>query len=77
VYIDEVLKTEPLGEARRSSEGLCREPGQVLDVMRLSFAEQRLQDRIGQHLGVEDLLQAVQPLITAAMLVESGHPTAS
>jgi hypothetical protein len=40
VHVDEVIKAQPLGEAGRSTEGFCDEPGQVLDVVRLTVAEQ-------------------------------------
>ena len=48
------------GEAVGATEGLGGEGRQVVDVLRLPCAEQRLQQRIAQHAVVERLLQPVQ-----------------
>src|SRR4051812_19283444 len=70
VHVDQVVEPEPLGEAIRAAEGLSREPGQMLDVMFLLLAEHGPEDRVGEHLRVEDLLEAVETGIAAGMLVE-------
>jgi hypothetical protein len=50
VHIDEVVEAQLAREAVRAAERLSREPGQVLDVVRLPLPEQRLEQRIGENL---------------------------
>jgi hypothetical protein len=45
----------------------------VLDVVRLTLAEQRLQERIGQDAGVEGRLEAVDRLLATCVLVQRRH----
>ena len=60
-------------EPTRTTEGLGRERGEVVDVIGTSGAEQRLQERIGEDAVVEDLLEAVQRLLPTGMLEQRGH----
>jgi hypothetical protein len=48
VDLDEVREAQLLAEPRRAAERLGGEHRQVLDVVRPTSAEQRLQERIGQ-----------------------------
>jgi hypothetical protein len=73
VHIDDVLKAKVAREAVGPAERFGREPGQVLDVMRSPLREQGLQQRIGDDLGVEQLLKPVQRLLASGMLVQARH----
>ena len=73
VHIDDVPEAELAGEAVRTAEGLGREPGQMIHVGRDARREQRLQHRVGEGLGVEQLLQPMQPVIPVGVLVERLH----
>jgi hypothetical protein len=73
VNIDQVLEAEFAAEAIGPTERLGGEPGQVVDVMGLPGREQALQQGIGEHLVVEELLQSVQRLIAAGEFVEGSH----
>jgi hypothetical protein len=55
------VATEPIG----SSERLRRERGQMIDVLRLTRAEQRLQERIRQHRRIERGLQTVDAFVAS------------
>jgi hypothetical protein len=46
VHIDEVVEALLAREAVRATERLSREPGQVLDVVRLALPEQRLGENL-------------------------------
>ena len=70
---DQVGETHLTGEPIRTAEGLGRERSQVVDMFGPTRSEHRLQQRIGQHAVVEDLLEAVQPVLTASMLEERFH----
>ena len=71
--VDQVREAELAAEAVRTAEGLGGEHRQVLDVLRLARAEQRLQQRVAQDAVVEELLEAVEGLVTAGVLEEAGH----
>jgi hypothetical protein len=71
VHVDEVPEAELAGEAVGAAERLSGEPGQVVDVGGHPLAEQRPEHRVGERLVVEELLEAVQYLITAGVLVEA------
>jgi hypothetical protein len=45
----------------------------VIDVIRLTLAEQRLQQRIREDLRVEGVLEPVQSLLAPGVLVERRH----
>jgi hypothetical protein len=59
VHVDDVLEAKPAGEAVRAPERLGHEPRQAIDVGRHALGEQRLQYRVGEGLGVEQLLEAM------------------
>ena len=65
------LAREPVGPAER----LGGERGQVVDVLRPARPEQRLQQRVAQHAGVEDVLEPVERRLAAGVLEQRGHPT--
>jgi hypothetical protein len=46
-----------------------------VDVIWLSRAEQRLQQRVGEDAVIEDLLETVKRLLTACMFEQRGHRT--
>ena len=66
--VDEVPEAELAGEAVRATERLRGEPRQVVHVAGLAGAEQRLQERVGEHAGVELVLEPVQARGAAGML---------
>jgi RNA polymerase sigma factor (sigma-70 family) len=70
VDVDDVLEAELAGEPVGPAERLGREPGQVVDVSWHPRGEQGPQHRVGEGLAVEQLLEAVQGLVTAGVLVE-------
>lgn len=70
VHVDDVLKTEPGGEAIRAAKRLGCEPCQVLDVGRHALGKHVLQNRVGERLRVEQLLERVQCLVSARVLVK-------
>ena len=43
VDVDQMGKSELFGEASRTTEGLSREGGQVIDMLRLARPEKRLE----------------------------------
>jgi hypothetical protein len=66
MHRDQVVEASKLtSESVRSAEGLRRERGQVIDVVRLSLAEQWLQQRIRKHAVVERVLKSVEGFLTA------------
>ena len=67
---DQVAEAQLPRKAVRAAERLGRKRGQAVHVVRSALAEQRLQDRIGHDLAVEDLIEAVDRLFTARVLVE-------
>ena len=70
---DEVGEAEFAGEPVGAAEGLGGEGREVVDVLGLPGAEQRLQERVGEHAVVEGLLQAVQRLVPAGVLEQGRH----
>lgn len=72
VNIDDVSKTNLARESVRAAQRFRSERCQVIDVMRSSLREQRAQDRIREHLRVEQLLNPVQGLLAAGMLVQTS-----
>src|ERR1700677_4183093 len=70
MHVDEVVESQLAGEPVGATERLCREPGQVVDVRRYPFGEQGLQDGVGQHLVVEELLEAMECVVATGMLVQ-------
>src|ERR1700677_2523295 len=73
MHVDEVVESQLAGEPVGATERLCREPGQVVDVRRYPFGEQGLQDGVGQHLVVEELLEAMECVVATGMLVQGFH----
>ena len=57
--LDQVGKPDLVGESSRTAEGFSGERGQVVDMLRLTGAEERLKDRVGENAGVEDILEVV------------------
>jgi len=49
----------------------------MVEVIRSTFREHGLQHRIGEDLRVEQLLEAVQRLLSAGVLVETRHALTS
>src|SRR3954466_5082503 len=68
--VNEVREAELAREPVPTAEALCREHRQMLDVLWPPCAEQRLEQRIGEHAVVEDLLGPVQCGLAARVLVE-------
>jgi hypothetical protein len=68
VHRDQVCEAELAREPIWSSERFCRERGQMIDVMRIPSSEQRLQERVGKHAVVEDLLEAMKSGFSTGML---------
>jgi hypothetical protein len=71
---DQMREAELVREAVRAAERLRGERGQVVDVLGLAGAEQRLQERIAQDARIEGVLEAVQRLLAAGVLEERGMP---
>lgn len=63
---NEVRETHLASKAIRSAEGLCRESGQLIDVLGAAIAEQRLQERVDEDTGVERLFEAMQRRLSPA-----------
>ena len=73
MHVDDVLEAEFAREPIWAAERLAGEPRQMIDVGRHALDEHRLEQRIGEHLVVEQLLEPMQTLITAGMLIETFH----
>src|ERR1700722_10386692 len=71
--VDQVREPEFLAKAVGGAERLGGAPGQVVDVLWLACAEQRLEEWISEHARVEDSLEAVQRLAAASVLVKRWH----
>ena len=71
--LDQVGETQLAGEPVRAAEGLGGEGGQVVDVLGPAGAEERLEQRVGQDAVVEDLLEAVQPLLATGTCASSDR----
>lgn len=66
VHLDQMGEAQLAGEAVRASERLRLERAQVVDVLRASRTEQRLEQRIGEHAGVEDIDEVMQAVLPPA-----------
>src|SRR5262249_17435941 len=73
VDVDDVLKAELAREAVGAAERLGGEPGQVVDMGRDALGKEHLHDRVRERLVVEDLLEAVQRLVSARVFVQTLH----
>jgi hypothetical protein len=73
VDVDEMGEAELPAEAIGAAEGLGGEPRQVLDVMGLAGTEERLEQLVGEDLGVEEVFKTVQTFLASGVLVEGGH----
>jgi hypothetical protein len=60
-----MLETEFAAEAVGSTKGFGGERGEVIDVLRLACAEQRLKQRVGQDTRIEGVLETVNSLYPA------------
>ena len=70
MHVDDVPKTEPIGKSWRPAERLSSKPGQVIDMAGNTMREQLLEHRVSERPGVEQLLEPVQALIAAGMLIQ-------
>jgi hypothetical protein len=68
MHVDQVLKPELAREPVGTAERLGGEHRQVIDMLELAVAEQRLEQRVSQHAVVEDLLEVVERLLAASVL---------
>jgi hypothetical protein len=68
--VDDVPKTELIGKSWRAPERLTGKPGQAFDMAGNAVREQLLEHEVGERLGVEELLEPVQALVTARMLIQ-------
>ena len=68
MHVDQVVESQLFGEAIRPAEGLGGERSEMVDMFGSAGTEKRLQDRVGQDTGVEDLFQSVQGFFPAGML---------
>jgi len=73
VRLDQVIEAQLASESVRPTERRRSEPGQVIDMLGPALGEQGLQQRIGEDLRVEQLLEAVQCLLSAGVIVETRH----
>jgi hypothetical protein len=69
----DVSKTNLTRESVRPAQRFGSEPCQVIDVVRSALGEQRAQDRIREHLRIEQLLNPVQGLLSPSMLVQTSQ----
>src|ERR1019366_9691374 len=60
-------------EAIRAAKGLRVECGQLVNVLRPSRAEQRLEHRVGKDADVEGIDESAQPLMAARMPIQRLH----
>ncbi len=56
MHVDQVSEAQLFAEAVGTAERFGREPGEVFHVLGLALSEERLEERIGEHLGIEDVL---------------------
>jgi hypothetical protein len=68
-----VKSAEFAGKTIGSAEGFGGKGGQMVDVVRLSCAEERLEQRILEHAGIESLLQSVQRIETTGVFEKGWH----
>ncbi|SRR6266566_1887975 len=73
VHIDQVLKTKLRVKRSGPPNNSAVKPGQVIDVIWSPLREQRLQHWIGKDLRVEQLLEAVQRLVSPCVLIQTRH----
>jgi hypothetical protein len=73
VHGDEVGEVQLAAEAIRPAEGLAREGGQVVDMVRAASAEQRLQHRVGEHAAVEGVLETVEAGLAPGVIELCRH----
>lgn len=70
VHIDQVSEATHLpGEVIRATKGLRIERGELINVLRPSRPEQRLEHRIGENAAVEDVDEMVQARMASRVLV--------
>jgi hypothetical protein len=60
VHVDQVIESQLSGEAIRPAEGLSGERSEMIDMFGSASTEKRLQNRISQEAGIEDVFQSVQ-----------------
>src|SRR5258708_3829964 len=78
MYGDQGVKSaEFAGKAIGSAEGFGGKGSQMVDVVRLSCAEERLEQRILEHASIEGLLQSVQRIKTTGVFEEGWHRRSS
>jgi hypothetical protein len=77
VHGDQVGKAELACERVRAAERLGGEHRQMVDMLRLPCPEQRLQQRVAQHAGVEHVLEAMDRLDPTSELEQRGHRVTS
>src|ERR1700722_19598925 len=73
VHVDQVREAQLPGEVVRAPERLRLERGEVVDVLRAARAEQRLEQRIGEDAGVEDIHEVTQGGGAPGVLEKSLH----
>jgi hypothetical protein len=73
VHVDQVIESQLFGEAIRAAEGLRGERSEMIDMFESAGTEKRLQNRIGQDTGVEDVFQVVQGFFPAGVLKKRGQ----
>jgi hypothetical protein len=73
MHRDQVLETDLPGKPIGTTKRLRSEGGEMVHMPRLALAEQPLQPRVGQHAGVEDVLQPMQCLLATGMLIQRRH----
>lgn len=74
VHLDQVRETtHRAGELVRPAERLTVEGGQLVDVLGPAGSEQRLEERVGEHAGVEGVDESAQPRLAAGVLVQALH----
>jgi hypothetical protein len=65
--------TQLARESIRSAERLGCERSEMVDVVRLSFSEQRLEERVGKHRAIEDFLEVVERGLATGELEQRRH----
>jgi hypothetical protein len=73
MHVDQVGESQLASEVIGAAERLGGELREVLDVVRLPGAEQRMQEWVGEHARVEDVFQSVQTVVFAGVLIERRH----
>jgi hypothetical protein len=71
VDVDQMAEsTQLLGESVGTTERFGGECGQMIDVLRLAGAEERLPDRIGQDARIERVFESVECSLATGELIE-------